>query len=284
MTFTTIISPEQLHERLGSSGLAIFDCRHSLADFALGRRLYDESHIPGAFFADAEIDLSGAKTGTNGRHPLPDPESLARFLRVRGVGDDTQIVAYDDGGDIFAPRFWFLARWIGHDAVAVLDGGLSAWKARGYPVTAARVQPVREGALTIRLHPEYVVEAAYVQQHLRRDDMQLIDARANDRYSGAAGGGMDPVAGHIPGAKNRCFEENFRPDGTLKSPQELRADFERAGFDPKRTVHQCGSGVSATVNHLAMQHAGLEGSRVYNGSWSEWISDPSRPIATGSEP
>jgi thiosulfate/3-mercaptopyruvate sulfurtransferase len=283
VTFTTIISPEALHERLGDSGVRIFDCRHSLADFALGCRLYDESHIPGAFFADLETDLSGPATGTNGRHPLPDPESLARFLSVRGVGDDTQIVAYDDGGDIFAPRLWSLARWIGHDAVAVLDGGFNAWTARGYPVTASPMQPAREGVLTIRLHPEYVVDADYVQQHLRSNDMQLVDARSKERYRGKAGG-IDPVAGHIPGAKHRCFEENYRPDGTLKSPQELRADFERAGFDPKRTVHQCGSGVSATVNQLAMQHAGLEGSRVYNGSWSEWISDPSRPIATGSEP
>lgn len=283
MTFATVISAEQLHERLGDSRLAIFDCRHSLADFALGRRLYDESHIPGAFFADLETDLSGGTTGANGRHPLPDPESLARFLRVRGVGDETQIVAYDDGADIFAPRLWFLARWIGHDAVAVLDGGLAAWKARGYPVTAAPAQPVREGALTIRLHPEYVVDADYVLHHLRSADMHLVDARSNPRYSGEAGG-MDPVAGHIPGAHNRCFEENFRPDGTLKSPQELRAEFERGGFDPKRTVHQCGSGVSATVNYLAMQHAGLEGARLYNGSWSEWISDPSRPIATGPKP
>lgn len=283
MTFTAVISPEQLHERLADSGLAIFDCRHSLGDFSLGRRLYDESHIPGAFFADTETDLSGTKTGTNGRHPLPDPESLARFLRVRGVGDDTQIVAYDEGADIFAPRLWFLARWIGHAAVAVLDGGFTAWNAHGYPVTAAPMQPVREGALTLRLHPEYLVDAEYVQQRLRSDEMQLIDARAADRYSGETAG-IDPVAGHIPGAENRCFEENFRPDGTLKSPQELRADFERAGLDPMRTVHQCGSGVSATVNYLAMHHAGLDGSRIYNGSWSEWISDPSRPIATGSEP
>jgi thiosulfate/3-mercaptopyruvate sulfurtransferase len=283
MSFTTVISAQELYARLGDPGLTIFDCRHSLDDFALGRHLYDESHIPGAFFADLETDLSGKKTGSNGRHPLPDPESFARFLRVRGVGDDTQIVAYDAGGDMFAPRFWFLARWIGHEAVAVLDGGLAAWNAHGYPVTAAPMQPVSEGRLTIRLHPEYVVDAAYVQGHLRSDEMQLIDARANGRYRGEAGG-MDPVAGHIPGARNRWYEENFRPDGTLKSPEELRAGFERDGFDPKRTVHQCGSGVSATVNHLAMQRAGLEGSRLYNGSWSEWISDPSRPVATGSEP
>jgi thiosulfate/3-mercaptopyruvate sulfurtransferase len=280
VAFSTIISPEDLHERLGDSGLAIFDCRHSLADFALGRRLYDESHVPGAFFADVETDLAGTKIGTNGRHPLPDPETFARFLRVRGVSDATQIVAYDAGADMFAPRFWFLVRWIGHDAVAILDGGFAAWIARRYPVTATPVQPVREGTLTVRLRPELLVDVRYVHQHLNDPAMQLLDARASERYSGETEP-IDPVAGHIPGAKNRWFKENFRPDGMLKSPEELRAEFERAGVDPKRTVHQCGSGVSAAVGHFAMHHAGLEGSRIYNGSWSEWCADPSRPVVKG---
>jgi thiosulfate/3-mercaptopyruvate sulfurtransferase len=279
--FTTIISPEQLHDRLGDPELVVFDCRHSLADFSLGRRLYDEAHVPGAFFADVEEDLAGAKTGKNGRHPLPDPETFARFLRARGVNDVTQIVAYDAGADMFAPRLWFVARWIGHSAVAVLDGGFTAWNAHDYPVTAAPVAPVREGTLTVRLHPEFLVDAQYVREHLNAPEMQLLDARAQERYSGETEP-IDPVAGHIPGAKNRWFKENFRPDGTLKSPEELRAEFERAGLVPKATVHQCGSGVSAAVAHFAMQHAGLEGSRVYNGSWSEWVADPSRPIATGS--
>ena len=281
MTFTTILSPQELHAKLRDANLAIFDCRHALADFSLGRRLYDESHVPGAFFADVETDLAGTKTGKNGRHPLPDPETFARFLGVRGVGDDTQLVAYDAGGDMFAPRFWFLARWIGHDAVAVLDGGFTAWLARGYPVTAAPMQPVHEGNLTVRLRPQYLVDAGYVEKHLKGAEMDLLDARAQERYSGETEP-IDPVAGHIPGAKNRWFKENFRADGTFKSPQELRAEFERLGLDPKRTVHQCGSGVSAAAGHLAMHHAGLEGSRVYNGSWSEWVSDPSRPIETGS--
>ncbi|HYL28128.1 MAG TPA: rhodanese-like domain-containing protein, partial [Candidatus Nitrosotalea sp.] len=184
MALTTLISPEELHARLGDSDLAIFDCRHALADFSLGRRLYDEAHIPGAFFADVENDLAGTKNGKNGRHPLPDPEIFARFLRVRGVGDETQIVAYDTGGDMFAPRFWFLTRWIGHDAVAVLDGGLTAWTARGYPVTAAPNQPVAEGALTLRLRPELIVDADYVRDHLKAPGMQLLDARARERYSG----------------------------------------------------------------------------------------------------
>jgi thiosulfate/3-mercaptopyruvate sulfurtransferase len=278
--FKTIISPEQLHARLGDPQLVVFDCRHSLADFALGRRLYDESHVPGAFFADLEQDLAGAKTGKNGRHPLPDPETFARFLRVRGVSDASQLVAYDAGADMFAPRFWFLSRWIGHDAVAILDGGFTAWTSRGYPVTAAPVQPVREGTLTIALHPEFLVDAKYVREHLNASEMQLLDARARERYSGETEP-IDPVAGHIPGAKNRWFKENFEPSGNLKSPEQLREEFAQAGLDPKRTVHQCGSGVSAAVAHFAMHHAGLEGSRVYNGSWSEWVSDPSRPIETG---
>jgi len=279
--FTTLITPEELQARLGDSDLAVFDCRHALADFSLGRRLYDEAHIPSAFFAEVENDLAGPKSGKNGRHPLPDPESFARFLRVRGVSDASQIVAYDAGGDMFAARFWFLTRWIGHDAVAILDGGFAAWTARGYPVTAAPNQSVAEGTLTVRLRPDLLVDADFVQEHLHAPAMQLVDARASERYSGETEP-IDPVAGHIPGAMNRWFKENFRADGTLKSRDELRAEFERAGFAADRVVHQCGSGVSAAVNYFAMQHAGLEGSRVYNGSWSEWCSDPSRPVETGN--
>ena len=280
MSFTTIISAEELYERLGDPELVIFDCRHSLANFALGRRLYDESHVPGAFFAAVEEDLAGTKTGKNGRHPLPDPDTFVRFLGACGVDDATQIVAYDAGADIFAPRLWFLSRWIGHDAVAILDGGFTHWNVRGYPVTAASAQPVRDGTVTIRLRPELLVDAQYVIAHLDAAEMQLLDARSKERYTGETEP-LDPVAGHIPGARNRWFEENFGPDLRLKSRDDLRADFARAGIDPIRTVHQCGSGVSSAVNQLAMQHAGLEGSRIYNGSWSEWVSDPSRPIATG---
>ncbi len=281
MKFTTIVLPEELHARLRDPQLVIVDCRHSLADFALGRQLYDESHLPGAFFASIEDDLAGAKTGKNGRHPLPDPQDFARFLRACGVGDSTQIVAYDAGADMFAPRFWFLSRWIGHDAVAVLDGGFTQWNLRGYPVTAAPTPLPKEGTLTVRLRPEYLVDARYVGEHLNAPEMQLLDARAKERYTGETEP-IDPVAGHIPGARNRWFKENFLPDGRLKSREELRAEFERAGLDSKLTVHQCGSGVSAAVGHFAMVHAGLEGSRIYNGSWSEWVADPSRPIATGS--
>jgi thiosulfate/3-mercaptopyruvate sulfurtransferase len=278
--FNTVISPEALHDRLGSSDLVVLDCRHSLADFALGRRFYDESHIPGAFFAGVEDDLAGFKTGKNGRHPLPDPQVFARFLRACGVDDATQIVAYDAGADMFAARLWFLCRWIGHDATAVLDGGFAGWNALGYPVTATPSRAAREGGLTVALRPELVVGADFVHRNLNSAAMHLLDARAMERFSGETEP-IDPVGGHIPGAKQRWFKENFEADGRLKSPQRLREEFAESGLDPKRTVHQCGSGVSSAVNHLAMAHAGLEGSRIYNGSWSEWVSDPARPVAKG---
>lgn len=280
MPFTTAISPEELHARLGDPNLVVLDCRHSLADFSLGRRLYDEAHVPGAFFADVEKDLAGRKTGTNGRHPLPDPENFARFLRGLGVNDDTQIVAYDAGGDMFAARLWFVCRWIGHDATAILDGGFSAWTALGYPVTAAPSRPARDGELRVRLRPELLVDAGFVLAHLNDPAMQLLDARAKERYSGQTEP-IDPVAGHIPGARHRWFKDNFDAAGRLKSREQLRAEFAAEGLDPKRIVHQCGSGVSSAVTYLAMVHSGLDGSRVYNGSWSEWVADPSRPVATG---
>lgn len=280
MPFTTVISPEELQARLGDPQLVVIDARHSLADFDLGRRLYAESHVPGAFFAGVEEDLAGEKTGKNGRHPLPDPQRFAAFLRGIGVDDQTQIVAYDAGADMFAARLWFLCRWIGHDATAILDGGFAAWNLSGYPVTAAPSQPSGEGNITVRLRPELVVDAGFVLENLHGERMALLDARAMDRYSGETEP-IDPVAGHIPGARQRWFKENFESDGRLKSPERLRAEFASSGLDPQRTVHQCGSGVSSAVNYLAMVHAGLDGSRIYNGSWSEWVSDPTRPVATG---
>jgi thiosulfate/3-mercaptopyruvate sulfurtransferase len=278
--FTTLISAPALRERLGDAWTVVVDCRHSLQDFSLGRRLYDEGHIPGAFFASVEDDLAGRKTGRNGRHPMPEPEVFARFLRGLGVDDDSQIVAYDAGGDMFAARLWFLSRWIGHDAVAVLDGGYAAWQTRGYPVSAAPASSEREGNVRVRLRPELVVDAEYVRSRLGGSEMHLLDARAADRFAGE-NETIDPVAGHIPGATNYWFKNNFNEDGTFKSAERLRAAF--SNLDPKRVVHQCGSGVSSAANQLAMAIAGLEGSRIYGGSWSEWIGDPSRPIATGPQ-
>lgn len=279
MAHTTLIDVQTLRAHLEDARFVIIDCRHALVDFSLGRKLYDEAHIPGAFFAAVETDLAGAHTGTNGRHPLPDPQTFATFLQSLGVNDDTQIVAYDAGGDMFAARFWFLARWIGHEAVAVLDGGIAAWTSAGLPTTAATPSPRASGSLHVALHPEMVVDANFVLAHLQSDSMRLIDARAADRFAGQ-NETVDPIAGHIPGATNRWFKENFAEDLRFKSPAELRETFKAMG-ETANIVHQCGSGVSAAVNQLAMEHAGLHGSRLYAGSWSEWIADPSRPLAIG---
>jgi thiosulfate/3-mercaptopyruvate sulfurtransferase len=279
-TFTTIVTCDALREHLGDRQWVIADCRHSLQDFGLGRRLYEEEHIPGAFFADVEHDLAGKKTGRNGRHPLPDPETFAGFLRTLGVSDETQVVAYDEGADMYAARFWMLCRWIGHDAVAVLDGGISAWRKLGYALDASRVEPRKQGNLTIRLHPELIVTADQILQDLNSGNtMRIIDARAAERFRGDVEP-LDPVAGHIPGAENYWFKNNFDGDGRLKSPEELRVAYERYG-NVQNVVHQCGSGISSAVNLLAMERAGLRGSHVYAGSWSEWCSDPLRPVSRG---
>jgi thiosulfate/3-mercaptopyruvate sulfurtransferase len=279
VAYTTLVEAATLAQHLDDTAWVVVDCRHALNDFALGRRLYDEAHVPGAFFADLEADLAGTHTGSNGRHPLPDPNAFAAYLRGIGVNDDTQLVAYDAGGDMFAARIWFLSRWIGHDACAILNGGFTAWTAGGYPTTTA-LPAARSGAIDVHLRPELVVDATYVRAHLDDDGMQLIDARAADRFAGQ-NETVDPVAGHIPGARNRFFKENFAGDGRFKSPSELADAFRTLGR-VESIVHQCGSGVSGAVNMLASEIAGLRGTRLYAGSWSEWIADPSRPIATGS--
>lgn len=276
----TIVSVNELAAHLGDPQWVIVDCRHLLQDFDAGRRLYEAAHIPGAFFASAEEDLAGPKTGSNGRHPLPDPERFAAFLHELGVNDDTQLVAYDAGGDMFAARFWFLARYIGHDAVAVLDGGFFAWSSMGKPI--ATQVPVRpgNGTITARPRPESAVNAGDVLRSLATRKFALLDARGADRFAGQ-NETIDPIGGHIPGAINRPYRANYTgPFGQFKPPAQLREEFEALGIPPERIVHQCGSGVSATVNMLAMEMAGLGGTRLYPGSWSEWVADPSRPIVT----
>ncbi|HVA26639.1 MAG TPA: sulfurtransferase [Candidatus Baltobacteraceae bacterium] len=279
MPFTTFVAARSLHEH-GDANWVVVDCRHALTDFSLGRKQYDEAHIPGAFFADVESDLAGPKTGKNGRHPLPDPERFAAYLRSLGANDDTQIVAYDAGGDMFAARLWVLCRWIGHEAVAVLDGGIAAWTAQGFATSAQPTPAPQAGNIVAHVQTGLVVDAAFVASHLHDPGVRILDARAADRFAGQ-NETVDPIAGHIPGAHNRWFKNNFRDNLTIKSPDDLRAAFVAQG-EPQTIVHQCGSGVSAAANMLAMEYAGLPGSRLYAGSWSEWIADPSRPIATGT--
>jgi thiosulfate/3-mercaptopyruvate sulfurtransferase len=277
--FTTLVDAATLRAHLGDASWIVLDCRHALADFSHGRRLYDEAHLPGAFFADTERDLSGEKTGYNGRHPLPDPERFAAFLRALGASDATQIVAYDGGGEMFAARLWFMCRWIGHDAAAVLDGGYAAWKAAGYRVTAEPPVPRAPGTLAVRLRPSLTVDAAFLQAHLGEHSTQIVDARSADRFAGE-NETIDPAGGHIPGARNRPYAANFASSGCWKAPEDLCVEFAALGA-PEQVVHQCGSGISAAVNLLAMEIAGLSGSRLYPGSWSEWVSDPSRPVERG---
>lgn len=274
----TIVSADDLLAHLNDPKWVIVDCRHLLQDFGAGKRLYDAAHIPGAFFASVEHDLAGPKTGKNGRHPLPEPERFAAFLRELGVNADTQLVAYDAGADMFAARFWFLARYIGHDATAVLDGGFAAWAGTGKPVSTDTPARPGNGTITAQPHPEFAVSVHDVLQALDTNAFTLIDARGADRFAGK-NETIDPIAGHIPGARNRPFRSNYAgPFGQMKSPEQLRLEFETIGVAPHRIVHQCGSGVSAAVNMLAMEHAGLGGTRIYPGSWSEWCSDPSRPM------
>jgi thiosulfate/3-mercaptopyruvate sulfurtransferase len=278
--FTTIVSVDDLLAHCSDPNWVVVDTRHLLQDFGAGRRLYDAVHIPGAFFADVENDLAGPKTGKNGRHPMPDPEKFAAFLRELGVNDDTQLVAYDGGADMYAARFWFLCRYIGHDAVAILDGGFAAWSGLGKPVTTQEPARPHNGTIQARVRAQMAVDANDVLRSLETQSFSVIDARGPDRFAGQ-NETIDPVAGHIPGAMNRPFRANFTgPLGQLKSAEQLRSEFEALGVPPQQIVHQCGSGVSAAVNLLAMEHAGLPGARLYPGSWSEWVADPSRPVVT----
>ena len=277
----TLVNAAELAAHLGEAGWRVFDCRHDLKNPDYGSQAYARGHIPGACFLHLDRDLSGAKTGTNGRHPLPQPAAIAAKLARLGVGPDSQVVAYDNEGGIFASRLWWTLRWLGHDRVAVLDGGLAAWKRAQLPLEDREREPApAEFAIRAAVQP-VTVEA--VLANLETRDMLLIDARNAERYRGE-NETLDPVAGHIPGALNRCYADNLDENGLLFRPaQELAAEFQLilAGRDPRSVVQVCGSGVTACHNLLAMEIAGLSGSRLYPGSWSEWCADPTRPVARG---
>ena len=257
----------------------VFDCRHDLKNTEYGRQAYARGHIPGALFMHLDSDLSGAKGGGNGRHPLPAVDALARRLSDCGVDAGTQVVAYDNEGGIFAARLWWLLRWLGHEHVAVLDGGLAGWKRSGG--TLDTVVPAIPAANFIARPRDCAVDVATVLENLKTAAELVIDARSPERFHGE-GETLDPVGGHIPGAVNRFYFDNLDDDGCFFKPvTELRAEFEALlnGRDPAQVIQQCGSGVTACHNLLAMELAGLSGSRLYPGSWSEWCADASRPVA-----
>ena len=278
MSFTTLVDVATLNAHLADPNWVIVDVRHQLADIAYGERVYAEAHIPGAVFLHCDRDLSGPASGTNGRHPMPAAEKLAKRLGEIGIGPQTQVVVYDDAQGMISCRLWWLLRWLGHDQVAVLDGGLQAWQVAQEPLTEALPSP--RPATFVAKVCDSCVDANYVQSFLATSRMHLVDARSPDRFRGE-NETMDPVGGHIPGAVNRFFRENLQADGRFKPAAELRAEWLAvlAGATPEQVVHQCGSGVSACHNLLAMALAGLPGSRLYPGSWSEWCADRQRPVA-----
>ncbi len=280
--FSTLISAEQLRE-LQAAGAApvLLDCSFDLTDPSSGERAFAAGHLPGAIYAHLDSDLSGSKAAgarQGGRHPLPERNAFAARAGRWGITPATQVVCYDAQGGPYAARAWWLLRWLGHEAVAVLDGGTAAWVAAG-GVLSAQVAS-RAAALPYPIGPCSMPTVDAGQLLASLGSVRLIDARAPERFRGDVEP-LDPVAGHIPGASNRFYKDNLAADGRFKPATELRAGFEALGAAPANTVHQCGSGVTACHNLLAMAHAGLDGALLYPGSWSEWSADPSRPVARG---
>ena len=281
MAFNTIIGASDLAKHVGDSQWAIVDCRFQLTDEQWGEREYRVAHIPGASYAHLDKDLSGQKTGSNGRHPLPEPAALVQtFIRL-GIGSEMQVVVYDQDSGMFASRLWWLLRWMGHDAVAVLDGGFAKWTAEGRPVESAGSSHYVRSAVRFTGAPrlDMTVDVNDVAAIVEHGGSMLLDARAPERYRGDVEP-LDRVPGHIPGAVNRFFQDNVGAGGLFRQPDDLRETFSRlfGGLPTEHVVCYCGSGVTACHNLLALEHAGLPGAKLYAGSWSEWCSDSSRPI------
>jgi len=279
----TLIAAESLRALLARNApLVLLDCGFDLADVQAGTRAYASGHLPGALYAHLDSDLSAAKSGRNGRHPLPSREAFAATVARWGVRAGVPVVCYDDQGGAYAARAWWMLRWIGHAEVAVLDGGRAAWLAAGGAIETTTPRAPEEGVAPYPLNQASIsmptVEADRLLASLGR--LTVLDARAGERFRGEVEP-LDPVAGHIPGARNRFFKDNLGADGRFRPVAELRAAFAAFGTDPTRVVHHCGSGVTACHNLLAMEHAGLGGSALYPGSWSEWCADPERPVARG---
>jgi thiosulfate/3-mercaptopyruvate sulfurtransferase len=282
MNWRTLVSCDALESALGDPGLAVVDCRFDLRDAGAGERAYLIGHIPGAVYAHLERDLSDlGKTG-RGRHPLPDAPALCGRLGRWGIEPGMQVVAYDSADGAYAARLWWLLRLLGHERVAVLDGGMTAWIAGSRPLerTVPRPRPLTYSA---RFNVRMVASIAVLAARMANQSGALVDARAPERFRGEIEP-IDRVAGHIPGALNRHYALNLDRSGRFKSPEALHREFDALlnGNPPADTVHMCGSGVTACHNLLAMEHAGLSGSRLYAGSWSEWIADPNRPVARGA--
>ncbi|MDT8321122.1 MAG: sulfurtransferase [Xanthomonadales bacterium] len=281
MSGELLLTPQRLDELLRSRACIVVDCRFDFADPDKGRKDWRTGHIPGATYAHLGENLSSPVTDFSGRHPLPHADDFARFLASIGWARDKLLVAYDEGPNAVAARLWWLMRYFGQSA-SLLDGGLAAWEASGLPLESGTMTPALAPPATLQPDLSLTATAVEIQEKLDMPELLVLDARAAERFAGKVEP-LDTRAGHIPGALNRHFGLNLGPGDYFKSPQELRTEFRAVlgAKDLRNVVHSCGSGVSACHNLFAMELSGLEGTRLYPGSWSEWIRDPSRPVASG---
>ena len=283
MPYTTLISADELARHLDDPNWIVLDCRYDLTAPAAGRAAYEAGHIPGAQYADLDCDLSDKSPGPNGefrgRHPLPQPAAFVETLRRWGINHGSQVIAYDAHGGMFAARLWWMLRWIGHEAAAVLDGGLQAWQAGRRPLSTETAQRPC-GNVEPRAPLVRTVDADTLLSNLKQPVWTVVDARAPDRFRGE-NETLDPVGGHIPGARNRFFKDNLQDNGCFKPAAQLAREFGALVPQPNAAVMQCGSGATACHNLLALEIAGMPGAALYPGSWSEWCADPARPVATG---
>lgn len=279
---TTLIDARTLHTNIHKPEWVIFDCRFSLKDTELGRSNFEKGHLPTAQYLHLDEDLSGPIIpGTTGRHPLPDPTLFAKLLGTRGVSNTTQVVAYDDMSGAIASRLWWMLKWLGHDAVAVFDGGIQAWTNEGFALTADVTSPMPQ-TFVPHVRESLSVEVGDIESRIQSDAPNLIDARAHERYLGHVEP-IDPVAGHIPGARSLPFKENLNTDGAFLDQTSLRTRFAARSEQSPTPIVYCGSGVTACHNILAIVHAGLPMPLLYPGSWSHWITDSKRRVETDSD-
>lgn len=282
--YTSLISTEQLAAHLDDEHWLVFDCRFTLTDVHAGKKAYEKDHIPGAIYADLEQDLSAAVTETSGRHPLPDRDTLARTLSQWGFDRQKQVVVYDDIFGSIAARMWWLLKWLGHDNVALLNGGYPKWKREQRPLENTAPEPSATGFTCTQTRDNMVVTSEEVTAAMDENESIIIDVRAEERFEGIHEP-IDRIAGHIPGAINHPYDENLDISGEYLPTEELRPMYQNLLKDhvADKTIMMCGSGVTACHNLIAMEHLGLKGAKLYVGSWSQWITDPTRPIVNEAD-